>query len=334
MIKLEQGISPAPEGHQRWSTRLKDIQAVIKERNIIVVKELTSGFVVDNKGEYWIFRRMPDGQIVPHNFKTIEKALDQIERVIEEKAGFQETVGRFTVKIAGQNEDLTKTGAFILKAGEQIRTLPPELRHEYIVEISEENLQKLENARNIHKKEAAEILRQIIVTGDKEAESAQKLKKAGSDVFQAVIDGIGIISGENIRLMSGLLWLDTWGRRSLDVRGLLVEHYRYIKDLNKAVRENKPRAEQERRYFGRGLIESLTRHQGIFWKIDHVEGNPFFKRFQSPEVKTLRTLPELVEGRDHDLIEKRLEAAVKKLRAIRRDWKRAEIRLTEKPARR
>lgn len=334
MSKQERGISPAPERWREWSARVKDIQTIIKEKNITVVKELTSGFVIDNQGDFWIFRRSPDGNIIPHHFTTIERAIDQIERVIEKKVGFQETIGRYTLRTFGDNADLTKIGTTLLESSRHLKTLPLEARGEYAQEIAADIRPKLTRARNIYKKEAAKILSQIITSEREEAKTAKVLERAGIDVFQAAIDGIRIISGENVRLISGLHRLDVWGKRSLDVYGLLIGHYKYLKGLNRAVEKNQPLAERKREHFGHGLIESLTRNRGIFWKIDHIEGNPFFKRFQSREVQILRNIPELINEGRYDQVERRLEEAVNKLRAIRRDWRRAKVRLTGKPARR
>lgn len=330
----ERRTSSAPERWQEWSARVKDIQTIIKEKNITVVKELTSGFIIDDRGEPWIFRRSPDGEMVPHHFTTLERALDQIERVIEKKAGFQETIGRYTLEIFGENAGLAKIGTTLLESSRLLNTLPPEVKEEYVQEIANDIRPELNRARSRYKKEAAEILHQIIATGGEEAKTAKKLEAAGIDIFQATIDGIRIISGENVRLISGLHWLDVWGRRSLDVYGGLIGHYKYLKELNRAVEKNKPQAAQKREYFGRGLIESLTRDRGILWKIDHIEGNPFFKRFQSREVRALHTISELINEGNYNLVEKRLREAINKLRAIRRDWKRAEIRLTGKPTKR
>lgn len=327
MTKQERGISPAPEQRKEWLSRYKDIQSVIKEKNITVVKELTSGFIIDDRGESWIFRRSPNGKIVPHHFTTLEKALDQIERVIQKKLGFQKKIGEVFINIAGENQDLVKIGSMLLKGADEYYDLPFHSRKAYSESLAAEAIPDLKRTHNVHKKAAAEVLQTILVSDDEFRVDAKQLIKAGKDAFDAAIEGIGIVNGETIRLMAGQYYFELWGLRSLRILERLADYHERLKTLNKAVKRGESIKERER--LARRMEEKF-KEKGPFWReIDKIKANPFFKRFNSSSVQHLRELPWALSTGRFDFAQKRLARVITELSALERDFDRGKIRLLQ-----
>jgi len=314
--------TPTKDRLRELKERKGRIDQTVRELGMNVTHEITLGFLVDDKGNYHLLRKSR-GELVDHQFPTIDQALNQIERVIETKLGFQEKIGRqIKIKFTGENEELVKIGAGLIESAKLYPTLPLKQQAKYAQEMAEMFLPALTNAQNVYKKRAAEILRTIIAS--EPPDTAEKLIEAGGDAFEAAIHGIHILTGETIRLIGGAGRQDVWERRAIDVYGRLLMHYDKFRSLEG----------EKRKACVKGIIYSLRGRWGIKDKLNSIKGNPYFKRIQSREIRRLDKLEHYLEDENFEAIERTLVGAIKKLRAIPRDRSRRINRLTGKPARR
>lgn len=306
--------------HQEIAQRRTKIEQKVAELGINVIHEITMGFLVDDKGNYHILRET-HGEIADHPFLTINEALNQVERVIEEKLGFQEKIGSRIVKIDGENKELVKIGTELLEAARCYPTIPLKKRRRFAEKMAKDLIPQLENARNLYKKQASQILKEIIVS--ESPDQAEKFEQAGRDVFEAAINGIRILSGETVRFIAGTHWQDIWEKRAIYVYKTLMMHYDNFLSLKGKKREA----------CIRGIIGSLKGSWGMRDKLNSIKGNPYFKRIRSREIRRLEKIEKYLEKGDFKSIERTLVGAIKKLRAIPRDRKRRTKRQIRKPHR-
>lgn len=330
MNKKERGISPAKPTSREWRGRLpyRDIiqgrDILLKENDLEIAHEITSTFIIDQKGNARIFRELR-GELVMHSFDSLPKALDQVERVIQHKLGFQKRIGKVFLDIYGENEDLAKIGSMLLNGADNYYEIPLENRNAYAKSLARTAKDELKGKRNVHKAAAAEALRIILESDDEFRDDAEGLIRAGKDAFDAVISGVRIVSGETVRLVGGQGWFEHWGKQSLKIYERIAYYYDQLKALNEGAKEEGKIEERKK------LVQEMAekfKEGGPFWEaIGKIKANPFFKRFNSPQVKGLIELPWALSTGRFEKAEKDLAKAIVKLSALERDFERGRVRL-------
>lgn len=335
MNQRERGVSPAESTPRVEWRRLRYPDVVqlrdrlLEEKGLEIAHQITSTFIIDQKGNARIFREFR-GELVMHSFEysdSLPRALDQIERVIQHKLGFQKRIGEVFIDIAGENKDLTRIGSMLLYGADNYYEIPPEARKAYAKSLARKAGKELEGKRNVHKAAAAEVLRVILESNDEFRDDADELIKAGKDAFDAVISGVRIVSGETVRLIGGQVWFEYWGKQSLKIYKRLAYYHGQLKALNKKAKKEK--GIEERSKFAREMEEKF-KEGGSFWEaIGKIKANPFFKRFNSSHIKKLIELPWALSTGRFEEAEKNLAKAVVKLSASERDFERGKIRLLQ-----
>lgn len=332
MDQRERGISPAESTPQERRGRLlyseirKERDRLLEENGLEIAHQITSTFIIDQGGKARIFRELR-GELVIHSFDSLPQALDQIERVIQHKLGFQKRIGKVFLDIYGENEDLAKIGSMLLFGADNYYEILPEAREGYAKSLAITARNELKGKRNVHKAAAAEVLRVILESDDEFRDDAAELIKAGKDAFDAAISGVRIVSGETVRLIGGQYWFEHWGKQSLKIYERLAYYYDQLKVLNEKAKEGK-RIEERKKLAQE--IAGKFKEGGSFWEaIGEIKANPFFKRFDSPQIKGLRELPWALSTSRFKKAEKDLAKAIVKLGALERDFERGRIRLLQ-----
>ena len=348
MRHKERGISPAELTPKERRIRLpySDImqsrEKLLEEKGLEIAHEITSTFIIDQEGGAIIFREFR-GNIVMHSFESLPRALDQVERVIQHKLGFQRKIGEVFINIYGENEDLVRIGTMLLIGADKYYELPLSARGAYSKSLARKAKTDLEKKHNIHKKAAAEVLKQILESDVEYRDDAKNLIKAGKDAFDAAISGVRIVGGETARLVRGQFLFEHWGNQSLKIHEGIASYYKQLQTLNRAVKKLKGKDvdfspyHKEKEKLARKMRENLARRmagkfkdQGSFWqRTAEIKANPFFKRFHTTRIEGLIELPYMLTTDCFGAAEKKLADAVTELSALERDFDRGKIRLLQ-----
>lgn len=299
---------------------------LLKEGGLQIAYQITSTFIIIQNGDARIFREH-GGKLVIHPFESLPEALDQCERVIQKKLGFQRRIGEVFINIAGENEELVKIGAMLLTGADEYYSIPFPERKTYAKRLADEAKELIREKRNIYKQTAEKTLQIILEADDEFRDDAKELLKAGKNVFDAAIDGVKIVNGETIRLVNGQLYFEDCGSRSLKIFERLAGYHEQLKNLNETIDDGDAEAIRERKRLTKELGRKF-KEEGPFWRaIEGIKPNPFFKRLHSHSVNSLIRLPwAMTTGRFKDT-ERLLAKAVTELSALERDYERGMIRL-------